>query len=160
MTVIDIGNPAIDRATSVLGTSTIIDANNPANASGTITSVEIYVEQTYPSGDVYVAIFDEVDTDTFTARDREKIGTDIAAGYHQYSVNLTVEAGDYIGWYGTTIDKDSGGLGMWFLGGDQTECSSTVFTARLSPDYTNICSIYGESAGEAEANAIFLGTNF
>ena len=42
-TDIVIGNPAIDRAYSLASGTTFIAKNNPANASGKITTVELYI---------------------------------------------------------------------------------------------------------------------
>lgn len=156
-TAIDIGTPAIDRG-SFLATNniTFISVENPANLSGRITSIEIWavVEMT----GVKVATFEEVDTNTFTARDSQLIGTVSAGSKKTFDVDLDVQAGDYIGLCttGGAIENDTSGSGTWNTSGDQTGCVEQVFS--FNADRT--MSLYGTGITEEEDDAIFFGMNF
>lgn len=125
---IDIGDPATDRA-NALGVYTLIAKGNPANASGKITSVEIWANEDLVNCEV--AIFEEVDPDTFTTRDNETIGAVTAGSKQTFAVDLDVETGDYIGIYysGGKIDYEStDGAGMWFIdGADHIPCIAQLF---------------------------------
>jgi len=139
---IDIGSPAIDRV-SYIFPFTVIDKNNPANATGTITSVEIWAYVGWGDmGGAVVATFTQVDTNVFTARDRQVIGTVTAGSKQTFEVNLDVQTGDYIGIYyssgGIEVDPTYG-AGTWHLAGDQTSCSSATFTSEGS----RTMSLYG-----------------
>jgi len=163
-TAIDIGNEAIDRPDKMPFGYTRIDANNSANASGTITSVEIYVATNTYTNDVEIAIFYRPDPDNFplnfSTRDSVNLGP-LGTGYDQFNVNLSVEAEDYIGAYwGSSygyIDYTKSGAGNWDKSGDQIPCTNATFA--LGANRT--LSIKGTGATEEEeANAIFFGINF
>jgi hypothetical protein len=68
---IDIGMPAIDRA-SVFSVFTIVNQGNPANATGTITSVEIWSLNNLSGCEV--ATFFVVSANNLSTRDTEVIG--------------------------------------------------------------------------------------
>lgn len=126
-TAIDVGSPATDRASFMeVATHTYIVTENPANLSGRITSVEIwaYSEMT----EVKVAIFEEVDTNTFTARDSQIIGTVSAGSKQTFPVDLDIQAGFYIGFYAVIGDIETTLSGsIWGRIGDYTECVGTYF---------------------------------
>ena len=149
---IDIGSSAIDRG-SFLATNniTFISVENPANLSGRITSIEIWavLEMT----GVKVATFEEVDTNTFTARDSYTIGTVAAGSKQTFDVDLDVQAGDYIGLYttGGAIENDTSGSGTWNTSGDQTGCVGELFT--FNADRT--MSLYGTGAYIKSISGVF-----
>lgn len=154
---IDIGCEAIDR-NSQKDTGTDINKTNPANASGIITSVEIYARAAMTN--VKVATFYVVDGNNLSTRDYEFIG-DMSIGYHQFNVNLNVVAGDYLGIYHSGyIEVDtSGGDGIWYYNdNDMIPCTNQAFS--YYPSY--LTSLYGTGTiGEEEAiNSLFFGTNF
>ena len=157
-TAIDIGVEAISRSDGI--TETIINKGNPANATGTITSVEIYAY--YLSMDnVEVATFYEVSENHFTTRDSEVIGAVTTGAKRTFVVSLDVVAGDYIGLYvpsGYLAWDASGGDGIWVVGGDNIPCTNTAFGFNAG----NIVSVYGTGVTEEEEedNAIFFGFNF
>jgi len=116
MTAIDVGGAATDRA-SAWGAAftTVIDLNNPANAAGTITTIEIWAQSElsgckagtfFGSGTVY------------SNRDYETLGT-VAAGSKQTfsGLALQVYTGDFIGAYCSAgnIEADTSGSGAYFL---------------------------------------------
>ena len=154
-TEIDIGNTAIDRIYNTTPDYTYIDRANPANANGTITSIEIYT--VFAMSGVSVGIFYEGASQYFSTRSYVDIG-DVPQGYSQYDVNLEVMEGDYIGIYGATGNMYRGntGVGWWAKNGDHVPCTNAWFTE--SDDKT--LSLYGTGTTEEEANAIFFGTNF
>jgi hypothetical protein len=171
MAAIDVGPGAIDRNSTDSGYTNIC-MSNPANASGTLTSIEVWTNENQPSGNVVVATFEQVDTNTFTARDSVTLGA-ITAGAKRTittdensdAIALTVVEGDYLGAYVGSGYKfeytlnDSGG-GCWYKSGDQTSCVSTAFSTDYGLD--DDISIYATGSTEeaAEDNAIFFGTNF
>jgi len=98
--IIDIGEEAIVRDGTCDPLYTSINLNNPANETGTITSVEIYASVNLV--DCKVATFFLVADDNYSTRDWEAIG-DVTAGSKQtFEVSLDVEAGDFIGIYYTS----------------------------------------------------------
>ena len=156
--VIDIGSPAIYRGGVSGGSKTYVEQNNPANESGIINSIEIYVYPTAVLENCKVATFYETDTNVLTARDSYSLGT-VTDGYHQYDVELNVNSGDYLGVYADNNNLcllTSGGVGLWHQTGDQTSCTDTTFNVNSAW----IMSLYGTGVTEEEANAIFFGTNF
>jgi len=135
---IDVGCEAIDRG-SQRDTGTHINKTNPANETGTITSVEIFARAAMT--DVKVAIFFVVSGDNLSTRDYVYIG-DMSIGYHQFDVNLDVEAGDYIGIYhsGYIESGTSGGDGIWYYSdNDMIPCTNQAFS--YYPSY--LISLYG-----------------
>lgn len=157
---IDIGSPAIDRSSAVSYGTTNVTKCNPANESGIITSIEIYAVSGYSMVNCEIATFFVVSGNYLSTRDTEYIG-DVPAGKQTFEVNLTVEAGDYIGLYWTfgRVER-GGGFGdpYWYENGDQIPCTNHLFNY-VSNLYTY--SIYGTgTTEEEEANAIFFGTNF
>ena len=136
MAAIDIGSAATSReGTCGLPGYTLIDKTNPANDSGTITTIEIWAYNELANCEV--ATFYEGASNVFTTRDTEALGT-VTAGEHSVSngngitVSLDVQTGDVIGYYSTSgeIKADySGGTGNLYLSGDNIPCSGATFTA-------------------------------
>jgi len=139
-TTIDIGSPAIDRSSTRSAGITVIDQNNPANASGTITKIEIWADTVLVNCEV--ATFYNVGGTNFTTRDTHFIGN-VASGLKQtYSgLDITVQAGDYIGIIFTagTLELDLTGEGYWYYMGDAIPCSDVTFTASAN----RTMSLYG-----------------
>ena len=160
-TAIDIGSPAIDRSTNRVGGYTYVNQTNPANETGTITSIEIWATLV-SMVDCEVATFYVVSGNNLSTRDTEYIGAVAAGSKQTFEVNLDVQEGDYIGYYESTgrIEADGTGYaGMWYKGGDQIPCTDTLFNVYSG----DTCSLYGIGTTEAppeEENAIFFGTNF
>lgn len=137
-------------------TSTRINEANPANLSGKITEVKIWALSEI--ADFVVAVFEKVNGDTFTARASQALGTITPGELITKEVDLEVEAGDYIGCYGSggSMDgKAAGGVGMWYKVGDQTGCSATEFTHAADFDI----SLYGTGATAAlgKSRGIIIG---
>jgi len=140
--VIDIGMPAINRANSFIGPRTAINKGNPANETGTITSVEIWA--TTDLTDCEVATFFVVSGNNLSTRDHEAIGTVTAGSKQTFPVDLDVQAGDYLGIYysGGEIERDAGGDSVWIDSADRIPCVDYTFT--LPPE--GIISLYGTGA--------------
>ena len=152
-TAIDIGMLAIDR-NGYLGTKTLINKGNPANASGKITNVEIYAVYGDLT-DCYVATFYRPDPggypNKFTSRDRSYLGI-VAEGYSSRAVDLNVQAGDYLGiWIADDGIEDSttGESGVWSTTGNATNVTDFTFSFTYTDD---AISLYG--TGETVAAGI------
>ena len=125
---IDIGSPAINRLDNMGTNYTIVNKSNPANASGTITSIEIWAYAELANCEV--ATFYVVSGDNLSTRDTEAIGTVTAGSKQTFGVSLNVEAGDYLGIYftGGYIERDDTGYaGVWYIVGDYIPCTNVAF---------------------------------
>ena len=136
---IDIGMPAINRGSS-FSPFTIINQGNPANAAGTISSVEIWSLNDLTACEV--AIFFVVSGNNLSTRDTELIGTVTAGSKQTFTVDLNVETGDCLGMYFTigNMERDISGYdGCWFLSGDNIPCSDVEFSVATG----DAISLYG-----------------
>jgi len=120
MAAIDIGAPAIDRSQYFLG-DTVLSADNPANAAGVLTSLELWLYIAINAGTCKVGTFYGGGT-SWTCRDYVTLGA-IAAGSKQTisGLNIAVGINDLIGFYNSTggIDTEAtGGSGMYYYFGD------------------------------------------
>lgn len=130
---IDMGGGATDRALTVYISTgyTMVDINNPANATGTLDSFAIWLNQQCQNvlmGTAYGS------GTSWTGRDFFTWGT-VAAGSEQVATgkSVSVETDDCIHFYGTTgyIDANtSGGAGAYSAAGDQISDHGTdTYTA-------------------------------
>jgi len=126
---IDIGMPAINRGTTA-STYTWVNIGNPANESGTITSIEIWAMDTLENCEV--ATFFVVSGNNLSTRDHELIGNVTKGSKQTFSVDLDVQAGDYIGAYYT----------CWMKTGDNIPCTNLTFSNRSG----EAISLYGTGA--------------
>lgn len=138
---IDIGPGAEDRGSNAASGTTRIDKRNPANADGTIDTVELWF--LVSAENCEVATFEEVSSDTFTSRDSEDIGS-VSSGSKQEFTGLSMDVAtdDYIGCHYTAgaIEMDtSGGIEVWYKAGDQIPCTETYFSSQIFREL----SIYG-----------------
>jgi hypothetical protein len=132
MGAIDVGSAATDRASVKVYGKTYLDLANPANASGTITSAEIWM---YSEGySCRVGTFYLDSGTTYVCRSSAAIGT-VAAGSKQTKTGLaiTVVAGDFIGFYcgstGSIEASLSGGSNtMEYAGNSCTDAASQSYT--------------------------------
>lgn len=154
---IDVGGQAIDRNDYNELTKTWIVKENPANATGKITTVEIWANQDLAGA--IVAIFTQGVANVFTARDSHSIGNITAGSKQTFEVDLNVVEGDFIGLYWTSgrMEWSSTGDGDWNYDGNATSGVDLEFSFRAN----KAGSIYGIGATTegGEANAIFFGTN-
>lgn len=142
MAAIDIGAAAIDRA-SYTGSFTIIGKENPANDTGSITSVEIWAYSNLSNCEV--ATFFVVSGNNLSTRDYETIGSVTAGSKQTFSgLNMDVQTGDYLGIYYSAgnLETDTSGSGDWYYAGDKIPCTNQAFTSENN--ITN--SLYGTGA--------------
>ena len=150
-TDIDIGDAAIDRAgqASVYASPTYttrVNGGNPANASGTVDTVEAWFVSASAGNSIKVGTFSAVE-DTLTCRDAETIG-EVAAGSKQTYTGLSidVEAGDYIGAdaraaYNVFFEFDSSGYTkLWSAIGQYCDPADSAAFTPLAED---AISLYG-----------------
>lgn len=127
---ISVGSPAILRSSFIGGGYTTILKDGPANASGYITTVKIYVVENMT--ELSIATFYNTGTNQFTARASKTIGS-LTTGLKTVTVNLQVNAGDYIGLYWNqgyvSIDNanERPGSAYWETAGNNTTCVNKVF---------------------------------
>jgi hypothetical protein len=144
---IDIGSPAIDRATWTVAGYTFIDKNNPADGTGIIKTIEVW-PQIELTGCI-IATFYIINANTLKTRDSEAIPGTIPAGSKQtYPVTIAVVEGDYIGYFspsGRTERDTEGFAGIWGASGDKTPPETEAAYSFYNGDAV---SLYGK--GEAE----------
>lgn len=143
---IDIGSPAIDRDSGRGANVTHILVDNPANVSGIIDTIEIFANDDIEG--LEVATFYSTGTNEFSTRDTHTIG-DVTPGSKQTfeGLNLSVQAGDYIGFVftvGSIEMSTSGYSGYWWLSGDYIPCTTTTFTSKSD----RTISLYGTGITE------------
>ena len=144
-TDITIGAPVINR-NSTFGTGiTSVVKDNPANDTGTIDTVEMWLVDACTG--VEVATFIDEGSNVLSTRDSEAIGA-VSSGSKQTFTgkDMDVAAGDYIGIHGSAGGKiettRSGGAGIWYQIGDYIPASSVTFETLDAW----ICSLYGTGA--------------
>ena len=151
MAVIDIGSAAINRAITATIIWTRVVTDNPANGTGTIDTVEIWLGTN--GSDVEVATFIHEGSNVFSTRDSEIIGAVTSGSKQTFSgLAMDVTSGDYLGIYGSagSIEYDfSGYNGIWTKEGDFIPCTSETFGAGTA----ETISLYGTGgiAGDLQA---------
>ena len=142
-TAIDVGSAAIDRSFSWTSL-TYVAKENPANATGQITSIEIWAAVSLT--DCKVATFFVVSGNNLSTRDTETIGAVTAGAKRTFEVDLDVQVGDYIGIYFTAgeIELTTSGTGIWTFDGDKIPCTNQLFTAEAD----RLLSLYGTGTTE------------
>ena len=122
VSTIFVGAGAIDRSGASNNGWTIIDNENPANASGEISYVQFYVDNVvgYPLSDAKIGFFYNSDIG-WCCRNYISIES-FSEGLNTVAYNKNIESGDCIGWYcnNAYLERDlSGGtykgkFGDWF----------------------------------------------
>ena len=114
--IIDVGNEALDREDGFgVDGRTTVNKNNPANASGTITTVEMWVDLAL--NNVQIATFFVVSGDNLSTRDYYTHVGVIPIGYTKIEgLDIAVEVGDYIGIEAThgTMSRGNDLVGLWY----------------------------------------------
>lgn len=152
-TDIDVGSAAINRfSQSILATTatvnTYVEGDNPANAGGTIDTVEAYFYSVAAGNQFRVGTFSDGGSNSLTCRDSEVIGEVSNIGKQTYSgLDITISSGDYIGADSNNVKKalrldcdTSGGTGTWSVSG--SVCSAST-TTTFSWSSGGILSLYG-----------------
>jgi hypothetical protein len=154
---IDIGAEAINRGTTTSEGFTYIDKNNPANESGTITTVEIWAYSVLAN--CVVGTFYVVSGNTLKCRDSVVIGDVPRWSKQTFSgLSLAVEEGDYIGFYVTSgqVERDQIGYdGNWRLVGEYIDPGDEATYGFL---YGDAFSVHGIGNGVAEIEGSALGS--
>lgn len=135
-TAIDIGSVAIDGNDYWL-TGTWINGANPANETGTITTVKIYAQTGYPLAGCKVATFYLEAGTNFSTRDYETVnngngaGVVVAGSEQTFTVDLDVVAGDYIGIYFSSgrIESTTSGTSWRTQAADNIPSDNVEYTA-------------------------------
>lgn len=155
MATIDIGPGATERAGNLpANTKAFIMLGNPANASGTLDTFEIFAVYDTMNG-TKLGTFHGSGTD-YTMRDYESIGN-VNYGSKQTFTgkNCDVESGDFIGWfatYGWLSAATSGGSGVYWYAGDIFDGNSHTCTLWASNDG----SVYATGEEVAVGNPYYL----
>lgn len=140
MTAIDVGSPANDRASSAAAATTWINLSNPANASGILTELQVYVNA---QGSFKVATVANTGWNVYYVRGVADLGV-LTVGYHDITgLELPVATGDVLAWYssGGKFEADTtGGTGIASKAAD-TLYEGTYFDAVSSSGWNP--SIYG-----------------
>ncbi len=104
---IDVGDEAIDRSTSIAAAYTLFSTVNPANADGTIDTIEIWaVSNTTGTevGSIYL-----VSGTTYKIRDNEEIGSVTGGSKQTFSGrDMSIIAGDFIAAYSASGELETG----------------------------------------------------
>ena len=152
-TAIDVGGTAEDRDSYWDANYTIVDKTNPADGSGTITTIELWARLEMENCEI--ATFFVVSGNNLSTRDTVTLGT-VTIGEHSIEnenpitldsesnpISLTVVEGDYITHTAGRIERGyTGGDGNWYASGDYIPCTNQAFS------YTSedILSVYGTGA--------------
>ena len=156
---IDIGAEAKDRSTYMVKDWTMIEKSNPANASGTITSVEIWAKADITG--LIVGTFYVVSGNTLKCRDSEAITGTITAGSKvTKAVSIAVEAGDYIGLFFTAgeIEYDSSGyIGIWGKSGKYIDPADEVEYNWYSEDQLSLYGIGDDVVAKGASRGYIIG---
>lgn len=149
MADIDIGSAALEREANFGGAGyTSIDENNPANNTGTITSVEIWAGVNMTG--CRIGTFYTTNGNTLKCRDSATIGNVTAGSKQTFTEDsggnplaIEVSAGDYIGLYYATGDirYDFTGLGVWYASGEHIDPNDEATYTHIA---SRTISLYGE----------------
>ena len=125
-----IGEEPKNRASTISGDRTIVNKGNPALYSGTLEKVMIRSYNTIYN--VEIATFYKVSGDRLSTRDYQRIGTVYGGSEREYTVNINIKAGDYIGMSFTNftcqMERDlSGYAGIWHQNLDRIPCTNLEF---------------------------------
>lgn len=130
MSSIDVGSPAIFRpGFRAFSTDTFLEKANPSNGTGSLDTVEIYLEA--DGTDCKIGTFYGSGT-SWTSRDYTTIGSVPSGSTQTFSgLDIAVETGDLIGVYLATgqLVRASGGTGYYIIEGDQFGTGTQTYTS-------------------------------
>lgn len=156
---IDCGPGTSDLSTSESNFTEIVN-DNPANAAGTLDSVEIWMATSATSG-VKVGTFAYDGNNYFSLNDYESIGAVSAGSKQTFSgLEIDVSINDYLGEYPGNGDIEyagSGGSGQFYLEDDQfssgskwyhsdTDTEVAIYATGSMPGWANIKTVIGISS--------------
>lgn len=136
---IDVGSACSNRALTVGSGYTRMVILNPANLTGTLTNVCIFVNSAI-SG-LKIGIFEHVSSNDYKCTAVHTEGN-AGTGEQNIAVSMAINAGDLIGCYftGGAYDRDSGGNGYKWAAGDKIILNATNTFSIAS---NNTISLYG-----------------
>jgi hypothetical protein len=147
---IDIGSAAINRQTYWTSGYTLVLKNNPANADGSIDTIEIWAVTSLSNCEV--ATF-SASGDNLTTRDSEALGSVTSGSQQEFTgLDMDVLAGDYLGAYYTAgqIERSNdSAFGLWYKNSDEIPCTGSTFSSSAIAEV----SLYGtgtEGGGATE----------
>ncbi len=138
-TDIDIGAAATDRISQTTAGRTYLCTTNPANATGTIDTYELYPLVTM-SGTNKVGTFSGSGT-SYDDRDYETIGTATAGAKRTFTgLDITVAEGDFAGFYASvgSLARSTSTYVFYYKSGDQFGKTAQTYT-----EGTGNISLYG-----------------
>jgi hypothetical protein len=147
---IDIGDGATDRTGNNNSTYTYVDGNNPANASGTIDTYEVWF---YTAATGVVVGTGYGSSTSYTGRDYESLGSVSSGSKQTFSgLSIDVQLGDFAMFYFATGDIESvntGGTNCYFKSGNQFGLGTQTYSTSSRKAH----SVYatGTESGGAEA---------
>ena len=132
MALIDVGAAAIDRTSDCNNGITYVTLDNPANAAGIISAVEIYAFNEISSAKIGSFVVNGGDPTKYTCRDYSIFLYSIYAGLNTIITNFVIAVGDYIGIVfagpGTAkIEYGIGGADVYFKSGDQFDAGEQTY---------------------------------
>ncbi len=153
---IDIGSAAVGRPQLATATYTDMLLSNPANASGTIDTVEAWAEQNIEG--LKVGTFFLISGTTYECRDVETLGSVTSGSKQTFSgLDMDVSADDYLAGYWASGNMErafSGYSGIRWSSGDVINISEqTNFSSLLAGDTISLYGI-GTEAGGVEKGPI------
>lgn len=155
MAAIDVGAAAIPRPTLFNADITMLSADNPANASGEITSVEIFADTSLTG--MRVGTFYLISGTTYKCRDSVVIGDVPSGSKRTFSgLSLAIETGDLIGCYFASgaIEADTSGYGgAYYEFGEYIDIDDQVSFFLVDGYALSLYGIGAEVAPPAEGGA-------
>jgi hypothetical protein len=152
MAAIDIGDEPTDRASNDPPGYTMVPKGNPANDTGTIDTVELWVNQ---PGTFEVATFYVVAGTNLTTRASASLGA-LGGSYNIITgLSLAVQTGDYLGYHSAdgSLDRGAtGGLGTLYKAGDYIPCTNAAFTD--TADYVTSLKGTGSTPGTSNLKSL------
>lgn len=126
-TLIDIGHPAEYDANDIgVPSYTYLTLYNPANATGSLDTIEMYIHTAVTTGITVGTLYGS--GTSYTSRDYQALGN-FSTGYQTTGCDIDVEAGDFIGFYSTTGRlKRRSGNGVYRKSGDQFGAGAQTYT--------------------------------
>jgi len=149
MAAIDVGAAAINRGSTFGDNRTILNAENPADGDGSITTVEVWASTditNFKVGLVYL-----VSGTTYKCRDSEVVGNVTSGSKNTFSgLDIDVAVGDFIGGYlpgGSTLERDlSGYAGSYYHSSDYMDPNDSTSYYLVAGDAVSLYAT-GETAG-------------
>ena len=152
MGAIDVGNAATDRSASGTSGRHFIDSSNPANATGIITSIEVWAATDMT--EFQVATLYLVSGTIYKVRAIQTIGNVTAGSKQTFPVSLAVVASDLLGCFfniGSLEADTSGGAGIFY------KAAENAYVVGEEVEYTALAwniSLYGTGVSPVKAGLI------